>query len=158
MIVRTDIRPGDLGRITLMHGRVYAREFGWDARFEGYVARTLADFIDAYDPVRDRLWLADADDVLVGSVAIVHAPGDVAQLRWFLVDPVARGRGLGRRLLDDTVDFCRAVGYGRVFLLTVPDLEVAAGLYREAGFVLAGEEPEELWGSRVVVQRYELEL
>lgn len=158
MNVRTDIRPGDLGRIALMHGRVYAREFGWDARFEGYVARTLADFIDDYDPVRDRLWLADADDALVGSVAIVHAPGDVAQLRWFLVDPVARGRGLGRRLLDDAVDFCRAAGYGRVFLLTVRDLEVAARLYREAGFVLAGEEPDQLWGARVVVQRYELAL
>src|SRR5438105_10043658 len=94
--LRTALRPGDLGRIILLHGTVYARECGFDHTFEAYVAGPLADFARAPSS-RERLWMAERDDALVGCIAIVAASAETAQLRWFLVDPGARGAGLGKR-------------------------------------------------------------
>lgn len=153
--LRTDIGPGDLGAVVAMHGIVYAREYGFDHTFEAYVAGPLAEFaLRGSD--RDRLWLAERDGRLVGSVAIVGASEDVAQLRWFLVEPESRGLGLGWTLLDAAVSFCRARGYRSVFLWTVSALAAAARLYRRAGFALVEELPGRRWGVDVVEERYEL--
>src|SRR5437868_14584394 len=96
--VRTDLRPGDIGAIVHLHGVLYAREYGFDATFEAYVAGPLAEFVRSGSP-RERLWIAERDGRIVGCVAIVAASPETAQLRWFLVDPSARGMGLGRKLL-----------------------------------------------------------
>src|SRR5262249_58556699 len=109
--LRTELRPGDLGAIIYLHGSIYARERGFDSTFEAYVAGPLAEFVCSPSP-RQRLWIAERGERIVGCVAIVPASDSTAQLRWFLVDPSARGVGLGKRLLGEALDFCRGGGYG----------------------------------------------
>ncbi len=155
--VRTDLRPGDLGRVILLHGEVYARECGFDATFEAYGAGPIAEFALSRSE-RERIWIAERGDRLVGSIAIVSASTDVAQLRWFLVDPGARGHGLGTRLLNEAVAFSRAGGYGSILLWTVGALEAAASLYKSVGFRETEANAAVRWGTEVIEQRYELDL
>lgn len=155
--LRTTLRPGDLGAIVSLHGILYAREYGFDATFEAYVAGPLADFVRAASP-RECLWIAEQEGRIVGSIAIVAARADVAQLRWFLVDPSARGAGLGKRLLEAAVGFSRQQGYRSIILWTVSALTTAANLYRQAGFVKVEEQAHRLWGVDVVEEKYALEL
>lgn len=156
--VRTEVRPGDLGRLLELHGVLYAQEEGFDLTFEGYVARTLGHFASPVDPLRERLWLAESAGRLVGSVAIVRHDSGMAQLRWLLIDPVLRGQGLGRRLVEESIRFARQARYSGLFLETVKELPAAAALYRSVGFALVKEEPRELWGRKVTEQRYEMGL
>jgi ribosomal protein S18 acetylase RimI-like enzyme len=155
--LRADLRPGDLGSVVRLHGTVYARECGFDATFEAYVAAPLAEFVLAASP-RQRLWLAERGEEFVGCVSVVAAGPQEAQLRWFLVEPSARGAGLGKALLTDALAFARAAGYRSVLLWTVRSLAAAAHLYRSAGFLIAEERPTRRWGVDVVEQRYELAL
>jgi ribosomal protein S18 acetylase RimI-like enzyme len=154
--VRSDIRPGDLGRVLSLHGVVYANEHGFDLTFEGYVAETLARFAVPIDSARERLWLAEVGEQLIGCIAIVKHAEEVAQLRWLVVDPGFRGQGLGGRLVQEAVAFARGAGYRSVFLETLEELPAAAALYRRAGFELVKEEKCRLWGQDVTDQRYEL--
>jgi N-acetylglutamate synthase-like GNAT family acetyltransferase len=156
--MRTTLRPGDLGRIVELHGELYAREFGWGRAFEAYVAESLGAFVLRGDPATDRFWLAEIGDRLVGSIAIGGRPGPSGQLRYFLVDPRVRGRGLGKRLLEEALAFCREREFRSVFLWTASDLPAAAHLYLTAGFRLVEEVPEPGWGHAVVRHRYELDL
>lgn len=156
--LRHDLRPGDLGRVLLLHGELYAREEGFDLTFEGYVARTLGHFATPLDPARERMWLAEEGSQLVGCVAVIRHSDEAAQLRWLLVDPSCRGRGLGRRLVDEVVSFARAAGYRTLFLDTVKELGPAAAVYRAAGFVVIGEGDHPAWGRALTAQRYELRL
>ena len=158
MRVRNEIRPGDIGRIISLHGTLYAREYALDYTFEGYVAEGLGQFAKAYDERRDRLWVAEEGEQLVGSIAIAGRTDQTAQLRWFLVSPEARGRGLGRKLLSEAVEFCRARGFRSVFLWTISELKAAARLYREAGFQLTERKEHALWGGLRVEERYDLVL
>jgi GNAT superfamily N-acetyltransferase len=155
--LRTDLRPGDIGSIVKMHGEVYAAEYGFDTTFEAYVAGPLARYALAPSD-GDRLWVADRDGAVVGSVAIIEDSKDEGQLRWFLVGPSERGKGLGTRLLNEAVAFARDRGFGSVFLWTVQQLEAAAKLYRDAGFEKAEERPGRRWGVEVVEERYVLKL
>ncbi len=163
VVVRTTVAPGDLGAVVRLHGLLYAREYGFDPTFEAYVAGPLAQFVLRAAP-RERIWLAEQGGRLVGCVAIVAAEeegvaaehGGVAQLRWYLVDPAARGRGLGTLLLREAVDFARAQGYRRVILWTVSALVDAARLYRAAGFERVEERPGRHWGIDVVEEKYAL--
>src|SRR5215472_7717274 len=127
--LRHDLRPGDLGSVVALHGTLYAREYGFDPTFEAYVAGPLSDFVRAADP-RSRLWLAEQGERIVGCVAVVAASPQVAQLRWFLVDPSARGTGLGKRLLREALAFCESCEYTSVVLWTERSLTAAAHLYR----------------------------
>jgi len=120
--IRHALRPGDLGRVTELHGLLYAAEYGFDHRFEAYVAETVGQFGRTAREGRDRLWLAELDGRLVGSAGIVGRDGGAAQLRWVLVHPDGRGHGLGRRLLDQALGFCRVADYRSVFLWTVTPL------------------------------------
>jgi N-acetylglutamate synthase-like GNAT family acetyltransferase len=158
MTIRTDIRPGDLGSVIDLHGVVYAREYGLDHTFEGYVAAGLGEFAKSYDERRDRLWLAEESGRIVGSIAIVGSADGIAQLRWFLVDPEARGSGLGRRLLREALGFCRDLGYRSVFLWTLCGLEAAAYLYVQAGFQRTEQKKHEIWGAVRTEERYDLTL
>lgn len=153
--LRTSLRPGDIGRVVQLHGLLYARECGYDHTFEAYVASPLAQFA-RNDSVHERIWLAERGDRLVGCIAIVAASPDVAQLRWFLVDPSERGAGLGRHLMDQAIAFSHAQGYRSIVLWTVSGLNAAAHLYRAAGFRKIAENPGHLWGRDVVEEQYEL--
>ena len=155
--LRTNLRPGDLGAVVRLHGILYSQEYGFDETFEAYVAGPLAEFVRRRGE-RDRLWLAERAGGLVGCIAIVGASATEAQLRWYLVDPSARGLGLGKRLLDEAVAFCRESGYDSVFLWTVSALTTAAQLYRAAGFKKVEEKPGRHWGVDVIEEKYVLDL
>lgn len=156
-VLRHDLRPGDLGAIVRMHGTIYAREYNFDLTFEAYVAGPLAEFVRTRT-ARDRLWIIERGDDIVGCVAIVGTWRTEAQLRWYLVDPSARGLGLGRRLLGEAIAFCRQQAYESVFLWTVSALTAAARLYRAFGFQRVAERPGRLWGVDVVEERFVLDL
>jgi GNAT superfamily N-acetyltransferase len=159
MLICTDIRPGDIGRVVEMHGELYAREYGLDRTFEGYVAAGLGEFAVGFDGSRDRLWLAEAEGGrLVGSIAIAGRDGVTAQLRWFLVRPEMRGSGLGGRLLGEAVEFCRGRGFRSVFLWTISELAAAAHLYRRAGFTPTERTTHDIWGAPHTEERYDLAL
>ena len=158
MIIRTDIRPGDIGYLIYLHGIVYAREYHLDYTFEGYVAAGLGEFAKSFDERKDRLWVAEDDNRIVGSIAIVGREDRSAQLRWFLVDPIARGAGLGRRLLQESLKFCRDMQFRTVYLWTIGELDVAAHLYEEAGFQKTERKTHEIWGRERTEERYDLKL
>ncbi len=157
--VRHDLRPGDMGRVIAMHGVLYAVEYGFDHGFEAYVAETVAEFGRLARPGLDRLWVAERDSRLVGSIAILGRADGAAQLRWFLVHPEARGSGLGRHLVDVSLTFCRTAGYRSVYLWTVTGLDAAARLYVAAGFHRTETKPPAtLWGVELAEERYDLDL
>ncbi len=153
--LRHELKPGDLGQIVYLHGTVYAREYGFDPTFEAYVAGPLAEFVRARTG-RDRLWIAERGERIVGCIAMVGTSEKEAQLRWFLVDPSARGLGLGKRLLHEAVTFGKRCGYESIFLWTVSALTAAAQLYRSIGFEKIEERPGKQWGVQVVEERYVL--
>jgi GNAT superfamily N-acetyltransferase len=153
--------PGDLGWVVKAHGELYAAEFGWDTTFEALVARIVADFADfaeALDSERQSAWIAEMDDQRVGCIFCVTADAVTAQLRILLVDPSARGTGLGGRLVDECIDFARHAGYRRIKLWTNDVLAAARRVYLERGFRLIEEEPHHSFGVDLVGQVYELEL
>jgi GNAT superfamily N-acetyltransferase len=155
--MRTGLQPGDLSAIVSMHGRLYAEEYGFDTTFEPYVAEPLSAFARRASR-RECVWIEYDGERLAGCVAIVEAAEDVAQLRWFLVHPSARGRGLGRRLLSAAVVFSRDAGYARMVLWTVGGLAASRHLYAQAGFVCVESSPARLWGVDVVEEKHELAL
>ncbi len=155
--LRTGLRPGDLGSVVSLHGVVYAQERGLGPSFEAHVAGPLSDFVRSGNE-RQRLWIAERAGRIVGCVAVVAAGPRTAQLRWFLVDPSARGAGLGKRLLAEAVAFCRGCGYAEVMLWTESALRAAAYLYRAAGFRKTEEKPGRLGGVDVIEEKYELHL
>lgn len=157
--IRTSLRPGDLGRIVELHGELYAREYGWGINFEAYVAEGVGELVLGAGPDGGgRVWLAERGKRLVGCIAISARPDGAGQLRYFLVDPGCRGTGLGRRLLEESLAFCRERAFRSVYLWTTSDLGAAAHLYRAAGFELVEGIPEHGWGRPVTKQRYVLDL
>jgi GNAT superfamily N-acetyltransferase len=150
--------PGDLGWVVLAHGEIYAREFGWDASFEGLVARIVADFAGSHDPSREAGWIAERDGERAGCVFCIARDDSTAQLRSLLVDPAARGLGLGRQLVDRCVTFAREAGYKKMVLWTNDPLVSAIRIYLAAGSRLVREEPHHSFGADLVGQTYELDL
>ena len=150
--------PGDLGWVVMAHGETYAVEFGWDTSFEALVAKIVADYAADHDPEREGAWIAEVDGRRAGCVFCVAKDPDTAQLRILLVDPAARGLGIGRRLVEGCVGFAKVAGYRRMILWTNDPLTSAARIYLAAGFSLVGEEPHRSFGMDLVGQTYEVDL
>lgn len=153
-----DPKPGDLGWIVRSHAELYFEEHGYGLTFEGLVAQVVADFARDRDPARERCWIAELEGRNVGSIMVMKGLGDSAKLRLFLIDPAARGLGLGKRLVAECVGFARRAGYGRIELMTHAHLKTARHLYARAGFGLVESEGVEEFGRRVVKETWVLVL
>jgi DNA-binding MarR family transcriptional regulator/GNAT superfamily N-acetyltransferase len=151
-------QPGDMGWVIHRHGVLYAQEYGYDERFEALVAEIAASFVQRFDSKRERCWIAERDRRIVGSVFVVKKSARVAKLRLLLVEPEARGLGIGRRLVDECVRFARSAGYRKLTLWTQNDLYAARHLYALAGFTRVGEEAHDSFGKKLVAETWELAL
>ncbi len=155
--IHTELRPGDLGYMIYMHGDLYGREYGYSIPFETYVAKGLCEFYGQYNPERNRVWLCEHKDRMIGSLLLMDR-GKAAQLRYFLIQPEYRGIGLGSKLINLYMDFLRECGYRESYLWTTHELSTAAFLYKRVGFKLTEEKESTAFGKPLREQRYDLRL
>lgn len=152
--------PGCIGRVAELHGTYYHQHWGFGVFFEARVARELAEFLQRYEATRDGFWTVSVAGRVEGAIAIdaIHADSEGAHLRWYIVSDGLHGHGVGTRLLDTALGFCRDKGYERVYLNTFEGLRAARHLYEKAGFRLVEERLGAQWGTEVTEQRFELRL
>lgn len=150
--------PGDIGWIVERHGALYAEEYGWDAGFEAMVAEIGAALLRDFDPRREACWIAERDGERLGSIALARRSDEVAQLRLLLVEPAARGHGLGARLVDECLDFARRAGYRRIVLETYSVLTAARRIYAGVGFRLAEQHAEHAYGHDLTGETWDMAL
>jgi DNA-binding MarR family transcriptional regulator/N-acetylglutamate synthase-like GNAT family acetyltransferase len=162
-ITLRDPGPGDFGWMVERHAVLYREEYGWREKFEGVCARIVADFIEHFDPKLEKCWIAEMAGQRVGCVMLVKddpkaRKADVARVRLLLLEPQARGRGLGRRLVEECIAFSRAKGYARVTLWTHKELTAARAIYAKLGFRKTGEESHDDWGGKATSEFWDLDL
>ncbi len=150
--------PGDLGWVVHRHGVLYAQEYGWDESFEALVAQVVSDFVSHFNPARERAWVAEMGGEIVGSVFVVQVDETTAKLRLLLVEPRARGFGLGGRLVDECIRFARKAGYQKMVLWTNSVLVEARHIYQKKGFALVAQEENHIFGKDLVSETWELRL
>lgn len=155
--IRTELRPGDLGYIIHMHGRIYGSEYQFGVTFETYVADGLSEFFHQYDPKTNRAWVCEYGGKIIGFMILMNR-GTAAQLRYFILEPEFRGLGLGKKLMELFMDFLLKSGYKSAYLWTTNELHAAASLYLRHGFRLTEEKPSTTFGKPLIEQRYDLKL
>lgn len=143
--IRNHLKPGDAGELIAMHGKIYEKECGYNHRFEGYVCKTFYEgLVHGHD--KDRYWIAECDDEIIGSVAVLEKEDGVAQLRWLLIKPEFRSIGLGRKLFNEAMEYAEKGQFTRIFLDTTREQEKAIGFYEKAGFEVIDSHPINDWG------------
>ena len=156
--LRCDFKPKDIDYLARLHGVLYSKEYGYDKTFETYVASDLTKFTQSFHPNKDRIWLAEIDNNIIGAIAIAGYSKVEARLRWFLVHPDYRRLGIGKELLKDALQFCKECKYKTIFLWTASELVGAGHLYTSFGFSRTEERKHEIWGKTVTEERYDLHL
>lgn len=158
IIYRSVIKPGDIGYVIYLHGIIYGQESIFSDEFESYVIKTFYQFMENFSPEYDRLFMAEYNGKIIGTIAIVHNSEKEAQLRWFLLDPSFRGLGIGKKLLKDALDFCKEKNFNNVFLLTTDLQKQAVAMYKQAGFKLTKSVKVSQWGATFTDERYDLNI
>jgi DNA-binding MarR family transcriptional regulator/GNAT superfamily N-acetyltransferase len=153
--IRTELKPGDMGNLIYLHAQMYAQEYGYGLHFEGYVATTLHEFIEQYNPENQRVWVCEYLGKMIGFMLLMNR-GKAAQLRYFIILPEYRGIGLGKKMMDLFLDFLQACRYESAYLWTTNEQQTAAYLYRKAGFKMTEEMESERFDKKVIEQKYEL--
>jgi GNAT superfamily N-acetyltransferase len=153
--IRTELRPGDIGYVTHLHGSLYHREYGYGIQFESYVAKGLCEFYEKFNPERSRIWACEHNGQMIGFLLLMDR-GQAAQLRYFLIEPGCRGIGLGSKLMNLYMDFLHVCGYRESYLWTTHELTTAAALYKRHGFQLTQEKESTTFGKPLREQRYDL--
>jgi peptidyl-dipeptidase Dcp len=156
VIIRTDLKPGDLGYVTYRHGILYAEEYNYGISFETYVGAGMYEFYKNYNPVLDRVWIGEHNNRIIGFVLLMHRENNTAQLRYFYVEPEYRGIGLGKKLMQLYMDFLKEKGYQSSYLWTTHELQTAASLYARNGFKLTEERDSTAFEKLLKEQRYDL--
>jgi GNAT superfamily N-acetyltransferase len=154
--IRIHLKPGDIGYVTYLHGILYDKEYNYGVSFEGYVAGGLHEFYQQYDPNKDRVWICEHNNQIVGFLLLMHRPQCTAQLRYFLLMPEYRGIGLGKKLMKLYMDFLKEKKYQHSYLWTTHELSAAAFLYKKEGFTLTEEKDSTAFGKPLREQRYDL--
>ena len=155
---RYQLQPGDAGYLIYMHGTIFAKEAGYNLEFETSVTKNFSEFLEAYNPSKDQVYLALHGNQIVASIAVVWHSRYAAQLKWFLVHPDFRGMGLGKKLLADAIANCREKGYHKIYLFSTQLQETANNMFRKSGFRKTGEKPQNLYGQHVTEERYDMDL
>lgn len=153
--IRIELRPGDLGYVIYLHGALYSQEYNYGLQFESYVAKGLCEFYEKYNPQRNRVWVCQHHDRIIGFLLLMDR-GEAAQLRYFLIEPEYRRIGLGSKLLNLYMDFLQECGYKESYLWTTHELLAAASLYKRRGFNLTEEKESTSFGKPLTEQRYDL--
>ncbi len=156
----TGYRPGAIGRVTELHAIYYNKHSGFGLFFESKVATEISEFLNRFNKVRDGFWLAIVENKIVGSIAVdgIKFDNEGAHLRWFIVSPKYQGYGIGNKLLDEAIKFCKKNKFKRIYLWTFSGLDIARHLYEKNGFVLSLEQDGNQWGVTVKEQMFELNL
>jgi DNA-binding MarR family transcriptional regulator/N-acetylglutamate synthase-like GNAT family acetyltransferase len=157
-VLRSTLRPGDIGWVVGKHGELYAREYAWNEQMEVLCAEIAAKFVKEFDPKRERAWIAERNGVNLGCIFLVKKSATVAQLRLLLVDPSARGLGIGKRLVRECIDFARQAGYKKIVLWTNDVLHAARHIYERESFRLVKQERHHSFGQDLRGQNWELTL
>jgi ribosomal protein S18 acetylase RimI-like enzyme len=154
--IRTELRPGDIGYVIYLHGYLYKKEYDYGIAFETYVALGLYEFYKQYDPRKDRVWVCEHEDKIVGFMLLMHRENNAAQLRYFILDPLYRSIGLGKMMMNLYMEYLKKAGFQSSYLWTTHELGAAASLYKRHGFTLTEEKSSEAFGKPLYEQKYEL--